>query len=468
MRITLAKMFGSISRWLSKGMPYALTGSQWSGTSFVDSFKRDREPTPNEMLAELKGTAWACASINAAACAANPPSLYVITKHNQPKPKCATRPVSKKTLIRLSNTPHLVVRLKSAANVEEVTEHPLLDLFQNPNPFMGLIDLWELTTLYQEILGQAYWYLDRSGFMGTPEAIWVLPAQNVTPRRADDSPGIVDYYQYRNGQKTQNISVDEIIHFRYPNPRNPYLEGLSPLRAAYEQQSIVSDYTAYKKAKFENSAIPDALISPNEVIGEEERDRLETQWNQRFRRGGSGKVVVADSALSIQLLSHSVGDVAAMAEMGATKEDIANAFHVPIAFWTSNTNMANLYASRFLHATMAINPRLKRRDETINSQLIPIFDPSGRLFVESPDATPVDPSVVVSQIEQDLKYGVRSINEVRSDNGLPPVPWGEAPWVPGAWAPMDQARTPEARGLAKGGGSEDQYGNEEGQQAAGK
>jgi HK97 family phage portal protein len=313
---------------------------------------------------------------------------------------------------------------------------------------MGLIDLWDMTTLYQEVLGQAYWYVELDEVLHVPQAIWILPAQNVTPRRDPHSPNLVDYYEYKSGARSQQFPPGQIIHFRYPNPRNPYLDGLSPLRAAFEQVSLASDYAAFKKAKFENNAIPDALISPDEVIGEEERDRLETQWNMRFRRGGTGKVVVTDSAMKVQLLNHSMGDLAALAEQGATKELIANAFHVPIAFWTSNTNLANLYASLYLHASTAIMPRLKRRDETINAQLIPLFDLSGRLYVDSGDPTPTDPAAIVAENERDLKYGVRSINEVRSDNGYPPAPWGDTPWVPGAWAPMDIPRMPTARGLA--------------------
>ena len=56
---------------------------------------------------------------------------------------------------------------------------------------------------------------------------------------------------------------------------------------------------------------------------------------QRFRRGGAGRVVVAETALNVSLLHHSMGDLAALADMKATKEDIANAFHVPFAFLTS-------------------------------------------------------------------------------------------------------------------------------------
>jgi hypothetical protein len=50
---------------LRKSQPLSLAGGQWTGTSYVDAYKRNRNPTPNELQAELKNTAWTCASMNA-------------------------------------------------------------------------------------------------------------------------------------------------------------------------------------------------------------------------------------------------------------------------------------------------------------------------------------------------------------------------------------------------------------------
>jgi HK97 family phage portal protein len=307
-----------------------------------------------------------------------------------------------------------------------------------------LFDLWELTTLYQEVHGSAYWYLDLDPVLGVPRSVWILPSQNVTPRREADSTNVVDYYLYRNGTSEERFPPERIVHFRYPDPRDPYTSGLSPLRACFEQAALTSEYAAFKKAKFENHAIPDAIISPDEVMGEEERDRLETQWNQRFRRGGSGKVVVAESSLKVALLQQSMGDLAALADVAATKNDIANAFHVPIAFLTSQTNLANLQASQSQHMSLAISPRLQRRDEKLNAQLVPLYDPTGRLFLASEDPVPIDQNLLVQQQIADLKYGVVSINEVRGERGLPPVSWGDVPWLPLQWERTDMPRQDES------------------------
>src|SRR5437667_7907604 len=95
---------------------------------------------------------------------------------------------------------------------------------------------------------------------------------------------------------------------------------LSPLRAAYEHVTVASEFLAYKRSVWVNNALPSVVISPGEIISEEERDRLEAAWLQKFSRGGNGRVLVAESNLSVALVNPSMGDVAALAEAGATKE----------------------------------------------------------------------------------------------------------------------------------------------------
>ena len=335
-----------------------------------------------------------------------------------------------------------------------MADHPLLDLLVQVNPVMNAFDSWELTTLYQEVHGAAYWLLD-PGPLGTPQRIWILPSQNVTARREPGSPNLVDYYLYRTGTNEQRFPPNRIIHFRYPDPRDPYTGGLSPLRACYEQAALTSEFAAFKRAKFENHAIPDAIVSPDEVIGEEERDRLEAQWNSRFRKGGSGKVVVAESALRVQLLAHSMGDLAALADMKATKEDVCNAFHVPISFLSSETNLANLQAAEHQHMSKAVTPRLQRRDEKLNEQLIPLFDPTGRLFLASEDPVPVNREQTAKEDELNLKYGVTTINEVRGSQGLAPVPWGDVPWLPIQWARTDDTGRTDTKAAGRSRPQED-------------
>jgi HK97 family phage portal protein len=412
LRALLARALARLAGWMSPPLPRLGTGGMPWPTN------RPRPPTPLELLAELKSTAWTCASLNAAVCASFPPRLFVRTAAGQPRPRCLTRSLSACDERRLRGMS------RGAARVEEVLEHPLLDLLAKVNPCTNAFDLWELTTLSQEVHGVAYWLLER-GPLGTPVAVWPLPAHQVTPWREPDSPRLVDAYLYRCGGDEVRYAPEDVVAFRYPDPRDPYLSGMSPLRACFEQARLTSELAAFKQARFANHAIPDAIVSPAAVIGEEERDRLEMRWNEKLRRGGAGRVIVAESAMRVQLLQHSMGDLAALADLRATKEDICNAFAVPVAFLTSQTNLANLQAAEQQHLAQAVRPRLRRRDEKLNEQLVPRFDPAGRLFLAADEPAPGDRAQWLREREVFLRQGVMTVNEVRSEQGLPPVPWGD-------------------------------------------
>lgn len=409
------------ARWLARSTaPAALAATP--AAPLLDAYRRHRAPSAMELLAELKGTAWSCASINAAVCAAHPPRLYVSTAPGQAAPRCATRAIVTPQLVALRAA---LPRLAGAA-VAEVVDHPLLSLFRHVNAVHTSFDLWELTQLYLEVHGSAYWLLDLDATLEVPAAIWVLPAQLVTPRRQSDSPSLVDHYEYR-GQTTQRFSAARVLHFRVPDPRDPYTSGLSPLRACFEQAALASEYAAMKRSVYDNTGLPSVLLTPDEPIGADERDRLEKLWQQKFVRGGQGRALVAESALKVTVLSQSMGDLAALADMRATKEDIANAFHVPLPFLSGETNLANMQAADHLHKTLAILPRLRRRDEKLTEQLVPRFDATGRLFFHTPDPTPANQDFLLRQEEADLRLGVRTVNEVRAGRGLTPVAWGDAP-----------------------------------------
>jgi HK97 family phage portal protein len=422
MRHFIANSLHRLAGWIGKAAPPMGNPATNGMGGAIDAYRKHRAPSHGDLLAELKNTAWTCASINAAVCADNPPKLYVRTYDGQPEPKCRTK--------ALSRSHPLVLSHKGMAQVEEVIDHPLTNLLQSVNPVHNAFDLWELTEIYLEVFGSAYWFLDMEGPFGLPSQIWILPTQNVRPVRNPGSDNIVDYYDYRVGSSVQQFTPDQIIHFRFPNPRDPYASGLSPLQACFEQVALVSQYTAMKRAVYENTGIPSVILSPQEVIPPEERDRVEESWNQKFRKGGMGRVLVTESQMKTQILSHSMGDLAALAEAKATKEDIANAFHVPIPYLTGETNLANMEAAEIFHMRLCIRPRLRRRDEKLNEQLVPLYDPTGRLFLASEDPTPTSQKHLLQQQEQDIRLGIRSINEVRADRGLPPVAWGETP-IPG-------------------------------------
>ena len=434
MRQLLSNALAAAARWLASDTKAAASSPpppHRAAPGWADHYRRLREPTARELLDEMKNVAFACASINAAVCAAHPPRLYVKTRPGQAKAKCLTKALTPGRQVLAAWHPVFKAHATGAALIEEVTEHPILDLFRQVNPTHNSHDLWELLTFSQECLGRAYWRIDL-GPLGIPRFIWPLPAQAVKPVRHEESSSVVDWYEYAAARGPVRYRPEEIIAFRYPDLRDLYLGGLSPLRAAWEFVGLHSEYVAFKRARLDNHALPNAIVSPDEdgTLGQEEAERLEEDWNQKLRRGGNGRIFVADNKLKVSLLQQSLSDLAELAEQGATAQTIANAFGVPVAMLTSEVNMANMQASEQLHAITAIRPRLARRHQKLNEALIPFYDPSGRLFLASDDPSPEIQALAIRQQESDLKLAVRTINEVRAERGMEPVPWGDEPWTP--------------------------------------
>src|SRR5262249_30783265 len=146
----------------------------------------------------------------------------------------------------------------------------------------------------------------------------------------------------------------------YPNPSDPYGPGMSPLRAAIESITQASAYGAFRASVWDNHALPGAIVSPKDQLSPAEADRIEESWDQKFRRGDQGRSLVAESGLEVSVLRSQLGDLAVLAEQRATKDQIANAFGVPLPYLVRETNLANLQAARQLHAALAIEPRRRR------------------------------------------------------------------------------------------------------------
>src|SRR5437867_3936939 len=136
-RTLLASLLTRLAGWLTPmGSPGGLAGS------YPPFPSRSRPPTPSELLAELKSTAWTCATLNAAACASFPPRLYVATRSGQPAPRCLTRALPINEERRLRQASYLAPHTRTAGRIEEVTEHPLLELLQQVNSEHNAFDLW--------------------------------------------------------------------------------------------------------------------------------------------------------------------------------------------------------------------------------------------------------------------------------------------------------------------------------------
>jgi len=116
------------------------------------------------------------------------------------------------------------------------------------------------------------------------------------------------------------------------------------------------------------------------------------------------------------------------------RDTILGIFRVPksILGLVEDVNRANAEASEYTFALRNIQPKLKRFEQKINEQIMPLYKQSGSnyLYVEFENVVPEDRALETVERTARLNTGMSTINEEREAQGLEPVEWGSVPLLP--------------------------------------
>jgi HK97 family phage portal protein len=393
--------------------PKKMGRGQGNSTPYLDHYRNLRKPSLYQLIESYKRTVFACANINAAGVSRTPLKLYVKTKEGQKAPRVATK------AIKTEKIDYLVENyvFKSVKNIEEVPEHPILDLLRKANSSIWLNgqQLTILTQLYQEVVGKCYWHV-KENLLGLPGEIWVIPTFLLEPYNGIGSDKVVDYYELQTQNQKEIIPVEEIISFLMPNLFDPYAGGKSPLEAGFESGLIGNKLVSHENGMLDNRARIDVLVSPDKEssIGTDEARRLEKELIQRFGNARGYGIYVAEEALNIEPLTYSPGDLSQLQIYEQSKQDIANVYGVPFVLIDSKgISKATLEAALTQHAMYTIDPRLKYNAAVLNDRIVSKFDATDRLFLAYDNPVPQDKVAYLQETVQLTMNGIITPDEAR-------------------------------------------------------
>lgn len=419
----------SIYSWLKKSVR-AIAEVGKGGTRNVWNFPRFGQipaATINRLLGEYKRTIYSCINLNGDACASIELKLFVITRKGEKKPRVKTVQISdfRKELLLQKR------KLQSTTDIEEVVQHPVLDLLEKANDsnFLNGQTLKHLTFKYKDLLGRSYWWIDFNPFLGIPRGLWLIPTQYISPKKESNSQNIVDYYEFRVGTQTTKYSPDEIIQYLHTDFQNPYLDGVPPAAAAFDDVEVYNRLVALEAGLLANEARFDYMLSPKsseDSWGAAESERMEKQLIRKYGNGRGGGPFVTEEPVEISILQFPPRDLARLEISKESKNIICNCFGVPIALINSEKqNKMGLEAALTQHAIFGVRPRLDADAAVKNDRLIPLYDDSGRLFFEYENCVPQDKAVYLQETVQLKMNGIITPNEGRKRHKYKPVPGGD-------------------------------------------
>lgn len=382
---------------------------------------------------------YAAAMVNAQAVSSVPLRLYVRSDAQSEAKFWKTRKVSSKRKAYLlgdsERKPSNSV-MKSAVNAgdfEEVTDtHPILELLRKANPYEDGFQMSVMRILYLELTGNAYLHVVTDKSLGVPSQLFTMPAQNVTiiPSKTE----LIEAYLYgTNSQSMQRFELDEIIHFKRPNPRNLYY-GLGKVEAAYGaiQQSQAAH--AQDLSFLENMSRPDYAAIVKGGASEQSMRRFEESMrslHQGVRK--SGRMVTISGDIQLTPLNFPAKDMSGRDDI---VEEISAVFGVPVSMMKANDpNLASATAGYSMWRETTIAPICRMDEETLNSKLLPLFGIQEDAYLAYDNPVPENRLADSQERSAAVAGGWRTPNEARLEEGYEALDASGADMLRGATPP---------------------------------
>lgn len=441
-------------------------GTSWIGGPYAtDAWGAKAAPSPSRLVESFKSIAYSCAIRNADAVSAVPLRLYMdSTGGKKPNEFSDPRNISRRNFEHLRDGDNLSTNGTRISDVMEIRNHPFLYMLDNPDP-NGDFDrssLLQLIVLYSDIVGRAYFYPERAAGWSDampPRWFWPLYSQYMFPVRRPGNT-VVGQYQYFG----ETIDRSEVEYFGYARSlKDPYGAAFSPLYAAIEYAKLEDKFVTVQEQILAMGPRPNLVATPKDpamMPGSAEKDRFEYDLNRKFARSGQGGILVTSGAWEFQPVGYMPTDLSGLKVAEYDWQALCGAFGVPYVFFTTETNLANLTAAVELHARFGVLPRCTMIANRL-TKIVRKYDP--RLFFAFDNPVKEDREREAKIIDLAVKNGTMTINQANADNGLPPVPWGDEPWLPNTMSQPSKiyelndatiaASTLAASGAEEGGGT---------------
>lgn len=322
-----------------------------------------------------------------------------------------------------------VYRKLQDGSLQDVPNHPLLKILDNPNPLMSKYQLIEMTQTHIELTGEAFWYSEIGEVTGKPKSFYLLPPDrmSVAVDTTAELPTIAGYvFEKENGTKVP-LDPNEVTHFKTPNPWNQF-RGYGTVEAAMlyiQTEKFGSEFT---RNYIYNNAMPAGIVSVKGSIDKPAFDEVKRQWKQEYGTLDKAGKTAFVKGLDIEFtkVGTTLGDAALKEIKDMSRDDIMTMFRVskPILGIFEDVNLASAKTAQYVFTSRVIDPKMMRMVDTLQF-VLNRWNTSNLEYVmgyESP--VPEDTDEKIKLYEAGLNNWL-TVNEIRKEEGYDPVDGGD-------------------------------------------
>ena len=307
-------------------------------------------------------------------------------------------------------------------------DHPLCQLFRNPNAWDVPSDLWSELVLFLELTGVAYlWcppteYGLRSGLM-TPAELWVVPSHWVFPRFGQS--GVEEYHVVPvPGGQYFHLPAAEVICLRFKSPRHK-IDGWSPQQAGSEWIDAAESVDVSRFHQFKNGAFPLGAVELGEQYvdpSDDEMDRIYAKFFARLQgEHNYGKPIITPPGAKYTPLQINPAEMAYVESADQLRDWILALYKVPkeIAGIQPAGNELSWYAPLLQFNENVLKPRLRYLGQALTRFLASRY--SDDLRVYWPDPNEDSPESLNAKLALMAEHGQVTDAEFRAALGYAPM-----------------------------------------------
>ncbi len=320
--------------------------------------------------------------------------------------------------------------------VTEVKDHPALSALYKINGFTTKFDHFWLTQTFLELTGESPWFLDRSA--DGVNAIYLLRPDKFSS--VTDKNSSIDSYKYEiSPGKNITLAKEDVVFLKYPDPSHPF-RGKGTLAMSARTVDIDNFSEEWNKQFYQNAARPDSVLTINsEQLDEEQKDVLKKSLREQYEgTKNAHKVMVLFGDMKFDKTGFSMKDMDFLEQQKFSRDKILGIFRVPkaIVAQTEGVNLASAQTAQYVFTRHTIKPKMERLIQQLNEFYLPLFKGTENMFLDYINPVQDDVAAKSEEYTAGLKWGWFTINEVREDQGLPPVSGGDVIYINSSETPL--------------------------------
>ena len=309
------------------------------------------------------------------------------------------------------------MQANAAEDVEQVTDHPVLDLLHDPDPSTTYCDFMTLVYWYREVTGKAYIWVGGE----KPVGLFLLHPQYTKPI-VKKGIGIEEFLYGRDNLTPMRVPASQVVVTRYmPDPFAPW-DGVSWVNSIEQYADMENAAVMSEVQRWKNSGQYGMIVKAPASYNDQQLKQLESSLRGKGGPLAAGRALIVRD-LEVVEAGSKPHEMNYLEGLEQAERAIYRAAGVPEAIWKLNdANLASASAADPIWQRN-IYERQQRVAQDLTEWLLPMFGiEPGTMWFAYDNPSQDDVELQTNRMAAGFTNGAVYLNEYRQALGLNPLP----------------------------------------------